>query len=1463
MRPSQPGRSVYRACQGVLVAAALTAVVAGDLRAQSIHETRTLTPSAPASTTLIPLPDLSRDTCYGVLVSIPRVSSLAEQYRIDVTLTDAAGEAVRKTLHAGDPDLYYTLRPRQDGDGKIALMAGVGEWERGKVGRWEDGANESAIHDPQSAIHRRDAGATPSVDVAVRVEPMALTGDAGVLIAAGPNADWRHAQAIELGKPVFAGNDERPYVPGLGPPDQTLRDMFAGPQWFTFTYAGPDRALVHFIVDLIERDIPVDVKLFTACIEGDKATLTPYEEGIERFVPEQSTTFHGLYKMIARVLRPGTYYLRVMGNHPAWQLRTRIYEPPPYLKPGVSRDQAARKAIRTAMDYLVNKGDSWHANTPRRGSVVLRTSTALQETQLCIACHPTHFTTRSQLVAVENGWPVRQRNALKFLTERLYNNPRPIYGYPDAAWVRMISAPGNVLGRLAYMEMTFEDRVSKEPRDGIYPDITNWLDMYWQGVGRTIDESTGNLPRVSGFEIAMHSWIVYDELYRRTADPKYLDRRWQLEKIIRDTELIDMMDLSWKAVALATFDRSLYHDEIRRIVDEIFSHQRDDGTWPMVFGDKIVGFNYYTQSHTEAPAPMGEDGKPVYSEFQTYHCLYALAKCGVTADDPRLTKALDWCLSRQWTFGGWQGNAEYKNFDTVFRETQYAIMALSELYKGPGSDGWMAGFDPSPASLDTEHVDAFLAAVDQYWIRPSPAVLEQIRAGLSHPQPLVREAAAACLGRIADADSLPLLAERLGDPSKMVQRAAACAVREIATRRHAGRDVILAALDSDDDRTRWGAAMVFNQHFRYLAQDTELLGALIDRLQRDPSTQVRLIAAQALPKWWFWLKDASAKVRVEQALIEAMGRPEHPWVRRALIEGFRNTQDENVRYLYNTWTVAAKGPGQKEHIEQAHAEHVTQQAKRVADVLANGNDLQRDGVLRSYYTFHLHEAGRRGDIDAVKDVEVPETYFVEGKTARGENQWIDGYKEAAAFDPLTQGTGTVARLGNDAIPPQYYEASAPVIASGLMAVLNAGAGRFDAAVLKTLRHARGVSLDDPFSTALIGLAAQSTRPDAGTVLPILRDWLPDQIKKSDASAEALASLISDGDTQALSVAAAVLAKPRNADVADNAHLTAALQKRLSACTVDDPALPALLTCATFAASIQEDAGLIEKVFAAGDSDAQPARDAAFRLMLESPRFLAAGDARSRFDRMLRAVSPDTVIALLDAATRIDYKQSNTDLSLNLALGITTTALQHDDARVRIRAVDTVRAIPKLQDNPAVVTAIRGLAKADTADDTESAKAFLASHDARGKLANADVTELLDFDYFARHVQPILQTPGPDKTACVTCHAGHSIFKLNPPDLEGRLTPAELRENYQSALKVVDLESPEQSLILVKPTSPFDGIGNLGAYRKTHGGDVRWKDAANSDPYRTLLKWIQGARVTEPVANPEPKPPAAQAKASAN
>src|SRR6185437_10693061 len=99
---------------------------------------------------------------------------------------------------------------------------------------------------------------------------------------------------------------------------------------------------------------------------------------------EATQNYPGLYKFRTRIMDRGqTYYVRVAADHPSYQLHTYDYPVPPY--------RSRREAVRAGMDFLVNMGDTWLSNTPRRGAIALRTTMNHGDTQQCIACHPTQF----------------------------------------------------------------------------------------------------------------------------------------------------------------------------------------------------------------------------------------------------------------------------------------------------------------------------------------------------------------------------------------------------------------------------------------------------------------------------------------------------------------------------------------------------------------------------------------------------------------------------------------------------------------------------------------------------------------------------------------------------------------------------------------------------------------------------------------------------------------------------------------------------------------------------------------------------------------------------------------------------------------------------------------------------------------------------------------------------------------
>ncbi|QNI33962.1 hypothetical protein H7849_08660 [Alloacidobacterium dinghuense] len=81
-----------------------------------------------------------------------------------------------------------------------------------------------------------------------------------------------------------------------------------------------------------------------------------------------------------------------------------------------------------------------------------------------------------------------------------------------------------------------------------------------------------------------------------------------------------------------------------------------------------------------------------------------------------------------------------------------------------------------------------------------------------------------------------------------------------------------------------------------------------------------------------------------------------------------------------------------------------------------------------------------------------------------------------------------------------------------------------------------------------------------------------------------------------------------------------------------------------------------------------------------------------------------------------------------------------------------------------------------------------------------------------------------------------------PNASGVFSDQDSEENYKYAMRVVDINNPVQSLILIKPTRPTDSAGNVGNYLATHNGGQRWHGNESSPQYQTILQWIRGSRL---------------------
>ena len=395
---------------------------------------------ASGGTATVTIPSSTHPRTLSVAIALKQPGRLPAGSAVQAT-TRIGAATLTKALHLGDPDVTWS----------IAQPAG-----------------ESAT------VELKAEGTGPSpIDYTVRVTEVAVSED-GVAIEAEPNDSPETANPLTLGRTIYGLADDRPYWP-IG--EQTTdAEGSAGKDWFRFEFTSETPKLAFFALEFVDRDVPPDVRVYQ--IRDGKPV--EYTKGIDpQSLQRERPPRPGANKFTTRVLSKGTYYVLVDACHPDYQLRTRLYDVPANANLDAADDEAvasaARSAVRTAMDFQLLAGDSWHANTPRKGHALDRVSNVHHETSTCIACHPTHFTTQSALAAVRNGYKIEQPFAMQFLTERLYNNPVPFHGHPGALWARMIPAPANVLGRLSTMTMDFENMVGRAaarqhaPRDRRIP----------------------------------------------------------------------------------------------------------------------------------------------------------------------------------------------------------------------------------------------------------------------------------------------------------------------------------------------------------------------------------------------------------------------------------------------------------------------------------------------------------------------------------------------------------------------------------------------------------------------------------------------------------------------------------------------------------------------------------------------------------------------------------------------------------------------------------------------------------------------------------------------------------------------------------------------------------------------------------------------------------------------------------
>ena len=1414
-----------RILRWAVVSAAIVACMIGEV----VHVSRPVHAgqAATAESKDITLAAVKPGSLYALTLSVKDPAQLQGNDAVHVTVKDAQGEVESKWLHTADLDFYLTLKPRAAGPVTVSVSSLTG------------------VKAPQLATSL------------TKVEEPAKTraGEKRGVIAASPNGTWQEAQNFDLGQTIFGSDDERPYAPAKS--EDAYEAMVKGFQWFKFTSHEQGPKLVYFVLNVTDRDVPLDVDIFKLGKDSDgKPDVVPYDKGEFTYQVEATQNYPGLYKFRTRVVEPGEeYYVRVAANHPAYQLHTYLYGVPPYRDP--------HDAVRAGMDFLINMGDTWLSNTPRRGAVALRTSMQHSETQLCIACHPSQFTTRGYLRGIKNGYAPTQRASLEFIEDRLYNNTRPLYGEPGANWVRVIYTARTEASRLPLLANNYEKYVTHDPpRKNYNVPYGEYLKIHYKGVTKLPgNEADGCEPDVSPFEIAEQSWQTFNLLHEQTGKDDWLAERDHVLQMALDYKPVNMIDLSWKIMMLAEIDKTKYAPQLNELIDQLYQYENAQGGWPY---------------------PFDKTAKP--ADFISYNAVLALTEAGHRPEtDPKMAIAVNAMLAAQRVEGSWEGDPVYQGFNTPFRATQFAVMALSTLYPGPTkAKDWDAGYPAPPTRLAKNDLPLLLEQLDQFWDPAPEPVLKQIREVLvSSDQPLAREAAARAIGHMADAGSMPELIKALGDPTKMVQTSAAYAVRMVLSRRQdyapQGSKLLAAALNSTDGRTRWGAARVFNQHFRDLTFDPELLAAL-EKDINDPVPFVRFEAASGLWRWYYWQVDQpDERKSTLETIATRLNTETDPMVRRGLEESVYDLLDENTGYL-SAWVRASAQNTDKQKIEDGYEAVARDQAQVLAQVLRDGTPLGREGVLNALWDFHIRHYSLPQLKEGQVSIGLPAvlTKYVPGvPDLHRPGYEYPPYRETVDFKYDVHNGFFQTRIGNDSDLIHFFKSSGPELENALLACLTNADDTMKMEVLKA-GSTLSESGDARFTLAALNLSEDPNPAVRDTVRYVYEDGQRGLLNLDTPAPDPhlvsrVVEILQHGnaDSQAVVLPLLAVLPPDSAwehEEQVKSSLLAMLEQRPRPTNYAQ-----VLNAASSFSSLMEDPKLQEQVLAGLHSFTPDIQRASIDVILEhfidnpqtEPK---VKDAFENMNASARGVFLEEVGNPVFLKKRLgvaggavsqdqDYlnrnagaKQIKLPLDYPLVVNTVIASLLGNDANVSAAALDTLRRVKNVEQRPDFRAAMDKLKTSSNPRLKLIAASVLQGKDLGDALRDVQPGSVLDFRYFVAKIEPILAAPGPDGKACVFCHASHVIFKLSPPNAQGVFSDQDSEENYKYAMHVVDIANPRSSLILIKPTRPTDSVGNVGDYLATHNGGQRWHGNEESEQYRTILEWIRGGRLDAAVAS---------------
>jgi HEAT repeat protein len=1298
------------------------------------------------------MPDLQASATYRVQAWIE--GPVGEGDRSRVTLELPGGDRVTKTLHGGDPSLTLSIRPRASGEGRLIV--------------------EPASEQIRVSWARRDV---PAGDVAA--------------IEAEPNDSWDHANPLTLGRNVYGSADDVDYL-------DNLDEGKTGIDWFRFEVPEDERVLAYFFLELFDRDVSANLRVHVLDPVSQKIRL--YDEGKDPTEVIHDRERERYSTHLSRTLGPGTYFVEVNANHPDYVLRTRTSPVPPFSDPA--------RAVEVGLDYLLEAGDAWFAQIPREGHIYQRSGNLHDTATRCTACHVSSFPVEAALVGQANGYPIRARSSLLYLTDRLANSPTPLYGDAGLYWQRFIAVPLQSQGKQGSILFDFERQVLG--RETSLPErFGPFLRAAWAGrYTMPPDESNGVVPLDSKFGAAWRDWLVLTEMTRRTRRVAYAQAADAIADLLddpaTDAHVETLQDRIHRLHAWNLINKEHFQTRIRAEAEALLALQNPDGGWHEL------------------------DRKPGPSAvYTTGQMTWTLLRAGYSREDPRIQRALAYLLERQQPFGGWFQTSTHENFRTPMRETRYAIEALAEAYPRPRAPltSWGNRDGRRPRIPRGAPLSATLEDLDNLWDvtnEDRPAITLSLLDILKNPDFLARARAAEALGRVGDASAVASLVRLLADPAKPVSRAAAWSLRRLGNQ-GLGLDAIAGALGAADPAVRRGATRIFAYQFMGMDGRIDLADCLVG-LTNDGDLLTRLQALRSLRQWFYRTSDNGLRRRIVDAYLARMGVERAPVVRKALTEGMYILLDENlgggVSLQKNLAALPEKYRGPALRGREAVERDVLLGPLFAA--LETGNPLQREGILASFDGSLLkgRSFARRptGMLDVGNDREFG--FLYEPPTDLLDRTFAAVF----AAESTPEARARAIRLS------RFFQVPSRSTRPAFQVALLQGMTDPDPRVRDAARAAVAEDLeltgaeDDPARVALIvgafGGDSQACRAVATALArssrlmarPEIAAAVRDRLRKPDGPT-ALAPL---------------LGRP----ILEDAEVIIALKQAWT--TTPDP---------------RGRAGLVNSLFERSGLVGTELRAEA-KWLIEAASRDASSLVRERLLTELgnsgHFLTKDVIDPIIVSALADD---SPPNRRLALGLGAAREAFwERPEARERLLAClidpdaktrDRALGVVERQGLAARSVAIARRVKAASGDPALAARAqhvlINQGFDPNSVTPDASLgrRRLPGLAGFRDRVEPWFAAPGEDGVSCVRCHAAHDVFRVDRPG------PETLAMNYASALRVANLVNPEASLLIRKPRSPqgqgaSDPASPTGL---THAGGPRW-DSDDHPAVRAILAWLR-------------------------